>query len=101
MPPFCPRQVPYLCWAVLYYFKIFVWSSRKIQQRNYDTLFKARRVVPKGAAAVRLCALAGWRRRHALEACSSSVLWLCCKIQPQGGHALSQTQPCTGFTRSA
>lgn len=33
-------QVPYLCWAVLYYFKIFVWSSHKIQQRNYDTLFK-------------------------------------------------------------
>ncbi len=37
-PP--PNQVPYLCWAVLYYFKIFVWSSSKIQQRNYDTLFK-------------------------------------------------------------
>jgi hypothetical protein len=33
-------MVPYLCWAVLYYLKIFVWSSRKIQQRNYDTLFK-------------------------------------------------------------
>ncbi|CAL8464752.1 g4287 [Coccomyxa elongata] len=32
--------VPYLLWAVLYYTKVFIVSSKKIQDRNYETLFK-------------------------------------------------------------
>ncbi|PSC73684.1 membrane transporter [Micractinium conductrix] len=31
---------PYLLWSVLYYLKIFVISSRKIEAKNYETLFK-------------------------------------------------------------
>ncbi|KAL6776746.1 hypothetical protein ACKKBF_B30760 [Auxenochlorella protothecoides x Auxenochlorella symbiontica] len=32
--------VPYLIWAVLYYLKVFVISSSRIEQRGYETLFK-------------------------------------------------------------
>ncbi|GAB4824156.1 hypothetical protein N2152v2_011202 [Parachlorella kessleri] len=32
--------LPYTVWALGYYFKIFVVSSSKIQQRGYDTLYK-------------------------------------------------------------
>lgn len=31
---------PYLVWAILYYLKIFVVSSKKIQRRGYETLFQ-------------------------------------------------------------
>lgn len=30
----------YLCWATMYYLKIFVFSEKRIQQRGYATLFK-------------------------------------------------------------
>lgn len=33
-------MLPYLLWAVLYYLKVFVISSRKIQQKGYETLFQ-------------------------------------------------------------
>ena len=29
----------YIFWATLYYFKVFVFSSKKIQERNYETMF--------------------------------------------------------------
>lgn len=32
--------LPYIIWAVAYYIKIFIISSNKIQQRNYETLFR-------------------------------------------------------------
>ncbi|EFN57344.1 hypothetical protein CHLNCDRAFT_142708 [Chlorella variabilis] len=32
--------VPYLGWATLYYIKVFVISSKKIQERGYETLFQ-------------------------------------------------------------
>ncbi|KAK9841696.1 hypothetical protein WJX74_010260 [Apatococcus lobatus] len=33
-------MIPYLIWAVLYYIKIFMVSSEKIQKRGYETLFR-------------------------------------------------------------
>lgn len=33
-------MLPYMLWAVLYYLKVFVISSSKIQQRGYETLFQ-------------------------------------------------------------
>ncbi|CAD7700177.1 unnamed protein product [Ostreobium quekettii] len=33
-------MAPYLVWATLYYLKIFVISSKKIEQRGYETLYK-------------------------------------------------------------
>ena len=32
-------MVPYLIWAILYFMKIFVISSKKIQERQYETLY--------------------------------------------------------------
>lgn len=32
-------MLPYIAWAVFYYLKIFVFSAKKIQQRNYETLY--------------------------------------------------------------
>lgn len=45
-------MAPYLLWALLYYLKIFVMSSRRIQQRGYDTLFKYTTANPKSAISV-------------------------------------------------
>ena len=39
--------LPYALWAVFYYFKIFVISSRRIQERGYHTLFKYMTRKPK------------------------------------------------------
>ena len=33
-------MAPYLLWACLYYLKIFVISSKRIEQRGYETLYK-------------------------------------------------------------
>ena len=33
-------MAPYFAWAVFYYLKLFVVSSKKIRDRDYQTLYK-------------------------------------------------------------
>jgi hypothetical protein len=42
--------LPYLLWAIFYYLKIFVISSKRIQERGYHTLFRYMTAKPKSLA---------------------------------------------------
>jgi hypothetical protein len=52
--------LPYALWAVFYYFKIFVISSRRIQERGYHTLFRYMTRKPKSFFGKLARALPNW-----------------------------------------